>query len=245
MKVLIADDDGVSRLLLSSALSKLGHEVLQAENGREAFRLWEESHSSLVISDWMMPDLDGLGFCRKVRAAKRPDFTYVILVTSRSGKANYLEAMNAGVDDFITKPVEKDELTARVHVAERMLDLHESLRAANADLERRVRERTLELEEALQAKNQFLSRASHELRTPMNHVLGYAQLLQMEALDPKQENKVGQILTSGRDLLRLIDRILEIAESSPSDFSFLDEIRAPGLTNGAELSVAARTDLPA
>jgi DNA-binding response OmpR family regulator len=243
MKVLIADDDAVSRLLLSSALSKLGHDVLQAENGREALAAWEESHPALVVSDWMMPDVDGLELCRQVRAGKHSSFTYIILVTARSGKANYLEAMDAGADDFITKPFEKEELAARVHVAERILGLHENLRAANADLERRVRERTLELEEALQAKNQFLSRASHELRTPMNHVLGFAQLLQMEPLDPKQENKVGQILTSGRQLLRLIDRILAISESRPDDLSFLEAIKPSDAASRTRLTVEARTDL--
>ena len=222
MNVLIADDDGVTRLLLSSVLTKLGHDVCQAENGRDALAAWEDSHPSLVISDWMMPDLDGLELCRKVRAEKRSDFTYIILLTARSGKSHYLEAMHAGVDDFITKPFEKDELAARVHVAERILGLHENLRSANTDLERRVRERTVELEEALNAKNQFLSRASHELRTPMNHILGFAQLLEMDSLNPEQENNVGQILTSGRHLLRLIDRILAISESRPDDWSFLE-----------------------
>jgi DNA-binding response OmpR family regulator len=222
MNVLIADDDDVTRLLLSSVLSKLGHDVRQAENGRDALAAWEANHPPLVISDWMMPDMDGLELCRKVRAGKRSHFTYIILLTARSGKSHYLEAMQAGVDDFITKPFETDELAARVHVAERILGLHENLRAANTDLERRVRERTVELEEALNAKNQFLSRASHELRTPMNHILGFAQLLEMDSLNLEQENRVGQILTSGRHLLQLIDRILAISESRPDNWRFLD-----------------------
>jgi len=222
MNVLIADDDGVTRFLLSSILAKLGHDVREAENGRDALAAWEANHPSLVISDWMMPDLDGLELCRKIRAEKRSDFTYIILLTARSGKSHYLEAMQAGVDDFITKPFEKDELAARVHVAERILGLHENLRSANTDLECRVRERTVELEEALNVKSQFLSRASHELRTPMNHILGFAQLLQMDSLNQKQENRVDQILTSGRHLLQLIDRILAISESRPDGWSFRD-----------------------
>ena len=222
MKTLIADDDDTTRLLLSSALTKLGHDVHEAFNGRDAWNAWQEGEFSLIISDWVMPDLDGLEFCRRIRAEQRADYTYIVLLTSRSGKANYLEAMMAGADDFITKPFEKDAFAARVRVAERILGLHANLRAANTDLERRVRERTAELETALQAKGEFLSRASHELRTPLNHVLGFAQILERHTLNGVQSASVQQILTSGSHLIRLIDRILLVSKSRPEDLSFLD-----------------------
>jgi CheY-like chemotaxis protein len=221
MKTLIADDDEITRLLLSSALSRLGHEVHEAVNGHAAWEAWQAGGFSLIISDWMMPDLDGLEFCRRIRAEQHEDFTYIILLTSLSGKTNYLEAMAAGADDFITKPFEKDAFAARVRVAERILGLHANLRAANADLERRVGERTAELESALRAKSEMLSRASHELRTPMNHILGFAQLLEMDPLTSEQTSSVQEILGSGAHLLHLIDRILEVAESSSDDVSFL------------------------
>ncbi|MDP9004656.1 MAG: response regulator [Verrucomicrobiota bacterium] len=222
MKILIAEDDDISRLLLRSALTKLGHDVHQAANGGEAWDAWQNNQFQFVISDWMMPDLDGLEFCRRVRAERRIDYTYIILLTARTGKTNYLEAMTAGADDFITKPFEKDELGARVHVATRILELHANLRAANSDLERRVCERTAELETALQAKSEFLSRASHELRTPLNHVLGFAQVLERHALTGVQSASVQQILTSGAHLLQLIDRILLVSKSQPNDLRFLE-----------------------
>ncbi len=228
MKILIADDDDITRRLLGSALTHLNHDVFEARDGREAWNAWEGGEFPLIISDWMMPDLDGLEFCRRIRAERRTDYTYVILLTARSGKTNFLEAMTAGVDDFITKPFEKQALAARVRVAERILRLHGDLRTANNDLERRVRERTTALETALQAKGEFLSRASHELRTPMNHVLGFAQVLQKHALTNAQAGSVQQILTSGQHLLQLIDRILAVSKSQRHDLSFFDTWTSAG-----------------
>jgi len=239
MKILIADDDDITRLLLSSTLRKLGHDAHEARDGREAWDAWQEGEFPLIISDWMMPDLDGLEFCRRIRAERRADYTYIILLTSLSGKTNYLEAMTAGADDFITKPFEKDAFAARVRVAERILGLHANLRAANADLERRVRERTAELEAALRAKSELLSRASHELRTPMNHVLGFAQLLEMDALTGSQSESVQEIISGGERLLQLIDRILALEEMSSADLDFFD----PGSTENGSLSLATASEL--
>ena len=226
MDILVADDDRHGRFLLNFALNQLGQSVTEAENGREAWEAWQRDHHHLVISDWMMPDIDGLELCRRIRAEEGSGFTYIMLITARAGKANYLDAMDSGVDDFVSKPFEKDQLLARVRVATRILGLHEKLRLANTDLERRVHERTAELEKALRAKSEFLSRASHELRTPMNHILGFAQVLQLKGLTAKQEANVQHILTSGRRLLTLIDRILGVAKSDPGDLHDLSFLEA-------------------
>ena len=219
MKTLIADDDGITRMVLGSSLTKLGHEVQEAADGREAWEAWQTGEFPLVISDWMMPDLDGLEISRRIRGAGCENYTYIVLLTSNSGRKNHQEAMNAGVDDFITKPFEMDVIAERVRVAERILRLHAKLRGANTSLERRVRERTAELQNAVRAKEEFFSQASHELRTPMNHILGFAQLLQIDALTDEQASSVQQILTSGGHLLRLIDHILCVAEPAPEDAS--------------------------
>jgi len=221
MDILVADDDRTARFLLSSALIELGHSVTEATNGGEAWEAWKREHHQLVISDWMMPGVDGLELCRRIRAEEESGFAYIILITARAGKANYLDAMDSGVDDFLHKPFERDLFIAHVRVAMRILDLHQSLCLANTDLERRVEERTAELEKALQAKSEFLSRASHELRTPMNHILGSAQLLTLKKeLTEKQEANVRQILESGRRLLTLIDHILGISKSNANELTF-------------------------
>ena len=92
MHTLIADDDAISRLLLGAVLRKLGHIVEEARDGREAWNAWLTGKYPLIISDWMMPDLDGLEFCRRIRSQAHRDYTYIVLLTSRSGKTNYLEA---------------------------------------------------------------------------------------------------------------------------------------------------------
>ena len=128
MKILIAEDDTTSRLVLAATLKKAGHEVASAKNGREAWEMLQAGDYSLVISDWMMPDMDGLELCRLVRAQRQMTYAYIILLTALGGKTNYLDAMNAGADDFITKPFDAEQLDARLRVAKRILDLHETLR---------------------------------------------------------------------------------------------------------------------
>ena len=221
MDILVADDDCTGRFLLNSALRELGHSVTETTNGCEAWEAWKRHRHQLIISDWMMPCMDGLELCQRIRAEETSQLNYVILITAREGNANYLEAMNSGVDDFISKPFDRHRFIARVRAAMRILGLNRSLHLANIDLERRVEERTAELQRALQTKSEFLSRASHELRTPMNHILGFAQLLaSKKGLTEKQEASVRQILESERRLLTLIDHILGFSKCDPSELSF-------------------------
>jgi phosphoserine phosphatase RsbU/P len=120
-KVLIVEDDPIARRFMSALMEKLGHEVELAENGMEAWKIFDRKPVSLIISDWAMPELDGLELCKKVRARRETAYTYFILLTSKSSKENYLQAMMAQVDDFLTKPLDQDELTIRLWVANRIL----------------------------------------------------------------------------------------------------------------------------
>jgi len=128
MKILIAEDDRVSRIVLSELLTKSGHEVRAVENGQLAWDLYSSEPVPMLISDWMMPVMDGPQLCRKIRAEKRASYTYIILLTALSGKANYLEGMEAGADDFVVKPFDADELQARLRAAERILALQLEVR---------------------------------------------------------------------------------------------------------------------
>jgi two-component system, cell cycle response regulator len=131
MKILIAEDDKDSRELLSWLLQKLGYQVVATENGKEAWEAYRRGRFRLVISDLLMPDIDGLELVRKIRANKQAKYTYIILITALIGKKDYLEGMDAGADDFVTKPFDPDELKARLRVAERIISFQEH--AAVAD----------------------------------------------------------------------------------------------------------------
>ncbi len=123
MRVLIADDDPITRMTVAALLRKLGHEVLEAEDGVEALALYRKENVRLLILDWMMPRLDGVEVCIKIRAEERASYTYIMMLTSLTARHHYLEAMNAGIDDFLTKPTDGPELTVRLKVAERILSL--------------------------------------------------------------------------------------------------------------------------
>jgi diguanylate cyclase (GGDEF)-like protein len=127
MKILIAEDDTTSRLLFAATLRKLGHAVTAVENGQKAWEAWRAEAHPLLISDWMMPDMDGLQLCRMIRAEPSLQYTYIILLTALDSKGSYLEGMNAGADDFITKPFDEEHLAARLRVADRILALHQKL----------------------------------------------------------------------------------------------------------------------
>ena len=128
MNILVVDDDPTLRFVLEGTLTRLGHTVVAKENGVEGLEFFEKSHVPLVISDMLMPGMDGLELCRRIRKANRSHYTYILLLTTVGGKAGYLDGMQAGADDFITKPFDKDMLAARVAVAERILRLQSQVK---------------------------------------------------------------------------------------------------------------------
>jgi len=122
MRVLIAEDDQISRRLLKAYLEQMGHEVVEAADGQQAWDAYQADHVRLVVSDWLMPSMDGLELCQKIRSLPNPNYTYFIMVTANvSEESNYVKAMDAGVDDFLWKPIDRHQLTIRIRVAERII----------------------------------------------------------------------------------------------------------------------------
>jgi len=122
MKVLAVEDDPVALAVLTRTLIKLGHEVVSARDGEEALRQLGIEPVRIIVSDWLMPGVDGLELCRQVRARLGSDYVYFVLLTSREQSANnQREAIEAGVDDFLSKPLREMEIWMRLRVAERIL----------------------------------------------------------------------------------------------------------------------------
>lgn len=136
MKVLIAEDDEVSRRILQLTLIAAGHEVIAARNGIEAISALEsEDAPKLAVLDWMMPEMDGLEVCRRVRQMQSAAPAYIILLTAKGGKTDIIQGLEAGANDYVIKPFDRGELLARVKVGETVVNLQEKLSAKLKKLE--------------------------------------------------------------------------------------------------------------
>ena len=129
-RVLLADDEPVQRMLIARMLARAGFEVVMAEDGQQALKLMEESEFSLMLTDWEMPNLDGIGLCRAMRAMNLPHYTYTILLTSRDAVEHVVMGLQAGADDYLTKPIMEPELLARLNTGKRLVEMERSLRKA-------------------------------------------------------------------------------------------------------------------
>ena len=144
MRILVADDDRVSRTILIHTLEKWGFEVVVAEDGEAAWRMLHEEQPSITILDWMMPGLDGPDVCRKIRQEEKLAHVYVLLLSSRGSRHDLVAGLQAGADDYVTKPFDPEELRARINVGVRVLRLQE-----------RLAEQVSELQEALSRVRQL------------------------------------------------------------------------------------------
>src|SRR5262245_3070706 len=145
MRVLIADDDPISRRLLERTLQLWGYEVTTARDGAEAWRIFEERDFPLVITDWLMPGLDGLELVRRIRASQRPGYVFVILLAAASARREIIAGIVAGADDFVSKPFDREELHARLRTGVRILQLEQAL----LDRNRALSDRNAEMEQDL------------------------------------------------------------------------------------------------
>ena len=159
MKILVAEDDAISLLILRRAVEKLGHECLAAENGQDAWRIYKENPDvDVVVSDWMMPGVDGLKLCHRIRTEGRERYTYFMFLTALGDKEHLFEGLEAGADDYLSKPLDREELQMRLISACRVTSLHRQLAEQKDQLE------DLNVRLANQARTDMLTGLGNRLR---------------------------------------------------------------------------------
>ncbi len=217
--ILVVDDSSDNRSVITRRLARRGYAFKEADCGREALAMIRRESPSLVLLDLMMPEMSGLDVLKEVRRDYSQSAMPVIMVTARSEDDMLVEALDAGANDYVTKPVNFSILLARMRAQIERQNAAAALEALNADLERLVLERTAELvtakeraEAASRAKSEFLANMSHEIRTPMNGVVGMAQALNATILDDRQRDLLQIITNSGNNLVAIINDILDISQ---------------------------------
>jgi phosphoserine phosphatase RsbU/P len=136
LKILIAEDDPISRFMLETTLTKWGYEVVSTRDGQQALEaLQKESAPQLAILDWMMPGIDGVDVCKRIRETENHKSLYIILLTAKSEKQDVVTGLAMGADDYIAKPFNRSELQARIQVGVRIIELQKALAQRVAELE--------------------------------------------------------------------------------------------------------------
>ncbi len=204
VKALIADGDPLMRTLTTHAVRERGHEVVEAGDGRQALHIFDADHPQLVIIDWNLPTMTGVEVTQQIRASEWSRETFVVMLTARDGGDDLIAALNAGVDDYVTKPVMLSHLRARIAIAERRIDENAARWRAEAEL---AQSRWLagvgELAIALQ----------HEINNPLAALISHASLLSVSGtLAPDDASTVEILLTEARRIASVVRRLTSTQE---------------------------------
>ncbi len=208
-RILVVDDDERIVDIFAFILSRDGYQVLTATDGFAALNLIEREHPDVIVLDVLLPGIDGIEICRRIKSSESTRFLPVILVTALSARASRHEGLSAGADDFLQKPPDTVELTVRVRSLLRAKQLHEELEAHRRELEERVADRTQQLQQAYQrlqdlsrVKDNVLSIVSHELRTPL-HQAKIALSLALQ--DGIEEERRASLLREAHDAFGVLE----------------------------------------
>ena len=217
MNCLLADDDPTMRLLLSSILERCGHHVVKAAaDGREAWEGFEAFRPAMLILDWEMPELSGLEVCRRVRASEGGSVPFVIMVTARDRTEDLTAVLDAGADDYMSKPVTADTLQARLRIAERRIEVSAArLRAEEA----------LRQAQYLAGIGQTSLALQHEINNPLAALLSHASLIEQGMVDegPEQEEALATIVAMARRIGDVVKRLRQL--DNPTSVEYLGSQR--------------------
>lgn len=178
MQVLIADDSLVMRQLLRACLQKWDYDVVAVEDGAQAWRQFQEGEFPLIITDWLMPAMDGLELIRRIRSCDLGHYVYIVLLTAKSDKEDLVLAMDAGADDFLAKPFDTGELRVRIREGERIITLQRTLAEQNRQL--RETQAALIQSETLAGLGQLAAGMAHEINNPLAYVTNNLVVLKRE-----------------------------------------------------------------
>jgi DNA-binding response OmpR family regulator len=135
MRIVLAEDDEVVRTQIQKTLECWGHEVLPAVDGEEAWELLSRHEAPVLITNWVMPKMDGMRLCEKVRTSSLPRYTYIIMLTAAHAKGDIVKGLEAGADDYLITPCDQSELRVRIRCGERIIELEEALTVRIQELE--------------------------------------------------------------------------------------------------------------
>ena len=214
-RVLVADDDPTVLLLFEHALAGLGRSFDAAENGTDAWALWQRERHPLVLLDIMMPGLDGLEVCRRIRSADAERNTFIVVVTGRDRAADLEEVLDAGADDYVQKPVTGPTLVARVRIAQRRMADAAARRATEEDLRRSrwmagIGEATVALQ--------------HEINNPLTALMTNAELMLMDQRDRGHPTAdLEAILVEARRIAAVVKRVGELR--NPKAVQYMGDVK--------------------
>ena len=203
MRILIADDSLMMRRLLRMCLQSWQYEVVEAEDGAQAWEFFQQGDFPLVLTDWMMPEMDGLELIRRIRSCDSRGYVYIILLTAKSEKEDLVVAMDAGADDFLAKPFDQDELRVRMREGERIIGLEQTLVQQNRQL--RETQAALVQSEKLASLGQLAAGMAHEINNPVAYITNNLAVLNR---DVRSVIEVLQMYRSGQDALERADPAL-------------------------------------